>query len=523
MKKLLVLLVAIAILLFVTGIARAQFTVTCPGGTVVATPTASGGVTLVCVAYTPTPTNTPTATATFTPLPTATPIPPTATHTPVAPTATPTPNNAPVVAFPGAEGFGAQAVGGRGGAVIEVTNLNDSGTGSLRACIQATGPRTCVFRTGGTIVLNSPLIVTNPFLTIAGQSAPGDGITLRSATSTQESGLQIKTKEVIVRYLRFRPGTVLQDLHILSVNAGATATGTAAAHNIIFDHVSVSWGGDEMLILYGNSHHITVQWSSISESLPAPASGSVAVKGIILGADNATGLYSLHHNLLAHNHQRNPNIDVDGIVDFTNNVVYNWNFSGTNLKNGPEVNLVGNYVKPGPNTASNGAFVKLTSFTGSYYLNGNMVDGQIKTVPFAPGAGVSTRFAAPAVSTQSAAFAYDMVLSLAGNSQGLDCDGSWIARRDSVDERIVQSVIDGTRGHNIAPASTYNQLGYISTPNDVGGWPTLAAGTPCPDSDHDGMPDTYEAAHGFNPNVVDSATIMADGYSRLEHYLNGMN
>jgi hypothetical protein len=524
--------------LFVTASAHAQnFDITCADGIVQTVPNGSG-VTIHCATYTPTPTNTatptntptntPTATATSTPTNTptathtATPVPPTATNTP-APTATLVPSG-PVVAFPGAEGFGKDALGGRGGTVHLVTNLNDSGAGSLRACAIASGPRTCIFRTGGTIVLNSSIDVTNPYLTIAGQTAPGDGITLRSVNSTTEAGLFIKTHDVIVRYIRIRPGTTVQDLHAFGINAGGTATGTNAAYNVIVDHVSISWNGDEMMIVYAQSYDITIQWSSISEALPAPTSGSVAIKGIVLGSDNGPGMYSLHHNLLAHNNQRNPNVDIDGTLDWVNNVVYDWSFSGMNMKLHPEINLVNNYVKPGPNTTGSGAYVKQTTFTGSFFDSGNYVDTSIKSVPFAPTTGkVATRFVAPQVTTDTALVTYKRVLEDAGAVHGLNCDGTWYDRPDAVDVRIAQSVRDGTTGHSIAKSATYNQLGYISTPADVGGWPTLATGTPCVDSDNDGMPNVFEVARGYNVNVNDSATVTANGYTRLEEYINGAN
>jgi len=218
-----------------------------------------------------------------------------------------------------------------------------------------------------------------------------------------------------------------------------------------------------MLILYSQSHDITVQWSSISESLPAPQDGSVAIKGIILGADNGPGAYTFHHNLLAHNHQRNPNIDVAGVVDWVNNVVYNWNFSGANLKLSPNVNFVNNYAKPGPNTVKNNPYIKLTDFTGGYFLSGNVIDPNIRSVPFAPGGGISSRYPAPFITTDTAENAYTKVLSEAGASRGLNCDGTWFFRPDTVDMRIAQSVREGTRGHTVT--STYNDLGYISNPS----------------------------------------------------------
>ncbi len=426
-------------------------------------------------------------------------------------------------AFPDAEGFGTESIGGRGGKVYIVSNNADNGSGSLRECATASGPRICVFSIGGTIVLESSIEVKNPYLTIAGQTARGGGITIKSANEEKEAALKIKTHDVIVRYMRFRPGTIRQDLHTVGVNAGSTAKDDEAAHNVVFDHVSISWGGDEMLILYSQSHDITVQWSSISESLPAPKDDSVAIKGIVLGSDNGPGNYTFHHNLIAHNHQRNPNVDIAGVLDWSNNVVYNWNYSGANLKLSPKVNFVNNYVKPGPNTAGNSPYIKLTSFSGQYYLSGNYVDTSIKSVPFAPGAGVFSRFNAPSVALDTAQDAYEKVLNEAGASKGLNCDGTWFTRQDAVDVRIARSVREGTRGHNLT--QTFNDLGYISNPSQVGGWPFLDPGFPCDDSDHDGMPDVWENVVFGNIDRGDrdnsSSDFDLDGYTDIEEYLNG--
>ncbi|MBA3565247.1 MAG: hypothetical protein H0W31_00140 [Actinobacteria bacterium] len=422
---------------------------------------------------------------------------------------------ASVKAFPEAEGFGVDTAGGRGGKVIRVTSLSDSGPGTLRACMIASGPRICVFSVAGTIALQSSIEVSNPFLTVAGQTAPGGGITIRSA-GTNEAAVRIKTHDVVYRYMRHRPGTAIQDVHNIGVNAGGTASGTNAAHNVVFDHVSVSWSGDEMVIFYALTHDVTMQHSLVAESLPAE-NLATAMKGFVLGSDNNPGSYTLHHNLVAHNNQRNPNVDIAGTLDWVNNVVYNWNFSGANLKLSPKVNFVGNYVKPGPNTKQSKTYVKLTTFNGGYFLSGNYAD---VGATFAPGPGVGSRYDAPQVTTDSAQAAYAKVLDDAGNSRGLDCAGSWFSRRDTVDARIVQSVKDGTRGHSLDPS--INQ-GYIRSPADVGGWPALAAGTPCEDDDLDGMPNVWERTQGLDAsNSDDSAADKdGDGYTNIEEYLNG--
>ena len=162
-----------------------------------------------------------------------------------------------VPAFPGAEGFGAKSVGGRGGKVIEVTNLNDSGSGSLRAAIAASGPRTVVFRVGGTIELKSRIQVENPYLTIAGQTAPGGGITLKNGSNEKDT-LYILTHDVVVRYLRVRPGP--------GGDADGVGVGTNAS-NVVLDHCSVSWAVDENLGVSSTAKNVSIQWSIIAEGL----------------------------------------------------------------------------------------------------------------------------------------------------------------------------------------------------------------------------------------------------------------
>ncbi|MCC6455763.1 MAG: hypothetical protein IT328_12505 [Caldilineaceae bacterium] len=425
---------------------------------------------------------------------------------------------ATIAAFPGAEGFGAQSVGGRGGKVIEVTNLNDAGDGSLRACIQASGPRICVFRVAGTIALNSKLEITNPYITIAGQTAPGGGITLKSADPTTDVHMHVRTHEVIIRYLRFRPGTRQTNGRALTFNNGQAAPN--AVHNVVVDHVSMSWAGDEILILWGQTNNITVQWSMLTESLPnSLESGSTGLKGPNLGDERGGGAYTLHHNLLAHHTQRFPKINTaGGPVDLVNNVMYNMGTLGAIVQSPAQVNFVNNYIKAGPNTRIN-AFLDFQG--GQYHASGNVLQG-VANFSKSSDPVAATRFAAPAITTTSGEIAYDQVLSTSGAYQGLACDGTWFARRDAVDTRIAQSVVDGTRGHNIDPSATVNGLGYITNPEDVRGWPNLDPGTPCADTDHDGMPDIWETQNGLNPAADDSAQDKdGDGYTNIEEYING--
>lgn len=423
-----------------------------------------------------------------------------------------------VPAFPGAEGFGAMSVGGRGGRVIEVTNLNDSGPGSLRAAIDASGPRIVIFQTGGTIVLMSGLKITNPYITIAGQTAPGGGITLKNHSTHQLSSLQIWTHDVIIRYLRFRPGpgdNISGNTDSLEIRDG---------HNIIIDHTSISWSVDEAFSTWsensepGKIYDVTMQWSIISEALRNSVHPSGAHSmGALLGR-KTTGV-SLHHNLMAHNDERNPRIK-GGSFDIVNNVVYNFGeyaawFTNTNAP--LRANYVANYIKPGLNSNTSRPGVVLpASGDIELYVQGNIdhyrvndtIDDWLSVGKWS-GPNDITRYAQilnrhefPIVTTTSALEAYDQVLAGAGVT---------VPIRDTVDQRIVDDVINGTGT-------------IIDDPSQVGGYPNLPSGTPIVDSDHDGMPDDWENLRGFDPNDASdgSQDPDGDGYTNVEDYLNSL-
>jgi pectate lyase len=222
--------------------------------------------------------------------------------------------------FPGAEGFGAHTGGGRGGRVIEVTTLNDRGPGSLRAAVDAAGPRLVVFRTGGTIELQSPLAITHPFITIAGQTAPGGGITLKNGPANLFAPLQVKTHEVVIRYLRSRPGPSGKPSP--NVDALTIADPQRTVYNVIVDHCSFSWSTDEVVNVWYDAKDVTLQWCIMSEGLDKSTNPEgPASRGPLLGGRGSERI-SFHHNLIAHNRGRNPMIKSSGVVDVVNNVVH---------------------------------------------------------------------------------------------------------------------------------------------------------------------------------------------------------
>ncbi len=434
---------------------------------------------------------------------------------------------AAVPAFPGAEGFGANTLGGRGGRIIEVTNLNDTGSGSLRACVDASGARICVFRTGGLIQLASPLRIVNPYITIAGQTAPGGGITLKKISGGDT--LAIVTHDVVLRYMTFRPGPGGEN------HAGEIASNGVHLYNILIDHCSFSWGTDEVLETWYRVSDTTIQWSIVSEGLNCSThSKGCHSKGLMVGgyadSESKTALgsenISVHHNLFAHNGERNPLIQTSGLVDVVNNVSYNpfGVFMYLYMKSNSvvPVNFVGNYYKYGPNTSAGKYEIKTYDDGGAgaqVYVASNIgphrtSDSQAQNIvvdPESRGYLTQTRFAAPAVTTTSASQAYDQVLAGSGNNAGLDCDGSWVLRRDAIDARVVNDVRNRTGG-------------IIDDPSQVGGWITPASGTPCQDSDLDGMPDLWETDHGLDPNNGSDAAADrdGDGYPNIEEYINGV-
>ncbi|AKD03745.1 pectate lyase [Pontibacter korlensis] len=429
------------------------------------------------------------------------------------PTSTVRPDTKPegeAIAFPGAEGFGKATTGGRGGKVYIITNLNDGGAGSLREAINAFGPRTIVFAVSGTIELQSPLTIRNSDVTIAGQSAPGDGICVRNYP------VRVDANNVIVRYMRFRMGD--------TKGVEGDALEGRNKKNIIIDHCSMSWATDEVASFYDNEN-FTMQWCLVSESL----NESVHTKG----AHGYGGMWggmgaSFHHNLLAHHNSRNPRFNgaryhgqpSKEIVDFRNNVVYNWGGNSTYGGEEGNHNMVNNYYKAGPATSSSktSRIVNPSSPYGKFYLTGNHVAGNATVtadnwnggVQGAPVEAVKAEqaFTATAIPQQSAAEAYEEVLSKVGAS----------LHRDVVDERVIADVRAGTG------ASGKNGNGLIDSQEEVGGWPELKSETAPVDADKDGIPDAWEIQNGLSPNEPKDGSYYKKGtpYTYLEVYLNSL-
>ncbi|MCR9014614.1 LamG-like jellyroll fold domain-containing protein [Aquiflexum gelatinilyticum] len=443
------------------------------------------------------------------------------------------PNLQKVIAFPGAEGFGKYASGGRGGQVLKVTNLNDSGPGSLRDAVTSSGSRIVVFEVSGTIFLQSPINVTSPDLTIAGQSAPGDGITIANHRLNFTNA-----KNIIVRYIRFRPG----DTSGLELQAGFGVY----IDNAIFDHCTFSWGTDEIASFYA-VRNFTIQWSIISEAL----NNSVHSKGrhgygAIVGGKNV----SWHHNLLAHAIDRmnmfdhmglyknsQELVEWRGVTDFRNNVIYNWQDRASTNGDGGNFNLINNFYKPGPATTSSearnfflnatGTFNGSSTIYGKFFLNGNILNGN-SSVSTNNWTGVKLETSELTKqfleSTKLNSALPTNVYSYIPTGQEsyfrvLDYSGASLVR-DPVDTRVVQETRNGTFTFS---GSKGSRFGIIDSQNDVGGWPTLRS-LPTPlDTDRDGIPDAWESANNLNPiRSNDREYNLSPYYTDIEMYINSL-
>lgn len=468
------------------------------------------------------------------------------------------PNDLPqaeIIAFPGAEGGGAYSFGGRGGRVIVVKNLNDSGPGSLRDACEQGGARIVVFNVAGIIRLKTPLIIRAPYITIAGQTAPGDGVCVAGES------VWLNTHDVIVRFMRFRRGETF-------VGRRDDAIGGNPVGNIMIDHVSASWGLDENMSMYRHMYNdstgkiedklatvnITIQNSIFSEALDTwnHAFGST------LGGENCTFM----RNLWADNGARNPSIGWNGIFNFANNVVFNWNNRSTDGGDYTALyNIMNNYYKPGPVTSlgdpisyrilkpeSGRSKLPYVVF-GRAYVAGNIIEGNEKVTKDNWDGGVQLEDkkgnlmtfeqATPYFAAMKSAKPFPMpkisiLPALQAKEYVLTHVGANLPKRDPVDIRVIKQVktgkIDYIEGvklpekdfeHRRLPKDSYKQ-GIITDVSQVGGYPEYK-GTPYKDSDNDGMPDAYEIKNGLNPNdAADAAKITKSGYSNIEVYLNSV-
>lgn len=448
---------------------------------------------------------------------------------PEAPTCT-IPSGLPV--FPGATGFGTTTPAGRGGKILEVTSLENAGPGTLREAIETSGPRIVVFRVGGTITLNSHLEIHEPFVTIAGQTAPGDGIMINGA------GIVIFTHDILMQHVRVRPGAfsaidpeVNDAIAILGRDVGTSND----ALNIVLDHVSAGWGEDEVLSSLFGAHDFTISWAIVSEGLDVSRheKGSHSA-GLLLSDD--TNCVSVHHTLMAHNAFRNPLLSGGGQHDLANNVMYNWRDIATEISPQDRImqtNIVANCYLPGPSSNRDlreviyhvgdpGRYMNdaadLLAGTGrpELFVEGNISphrpndaanEWNVVTADWDGSLAPETyrakqRFAAPAIPLFKGADACSLVLDNVGANK---------PRRDAVDIRVIDDVRKGTGR-------------IINKPEDVGGFPIMNSASPEPDTDHDGMSDIWEMQQGLNPMDPIDATVDddGDGYTNIEHYLHSL-
>lgn len=416
------------------------------------------------------------------------------------------PANQALPAFPGAEGFGAWAVGGRGGDVYLVTTLADYGPdeppieGSLRAAVEAEGPRTVVFGVAGTLALERPLEIHHPYLTLAAQTAPGDGVALKNY------GVDIHADEVVLRHLRVRPGDVggvEQD----AINV--------RSRNVIVDHCSVSWGTDETLSVIGAATDVTVQHCLIAESLneSVHSKGAHGYGTLI----TASGDVTIHHTVYAFHESRSPR-PKDVLLDFRHNLVVGYGDQpGYNYADFTRMNYVGNVIEPRAYSKAPRCGFNVGGANARIFAAGNrlLADGRLiadEREFLCPTRGltqdeldervrVAMPIAAPSVTGTPPEELRETLLGEAGAT---------LPARDAVDRRVL-GLVEAKEG------------GIIDSQEDVGGWPELSVAEAPEDRDRDGMPDAWERRHGLDPEDGDDhrEDLDGDGYTNLEEYLNG--
>ncbi|MEM6820484.1 MAG: hypothetical protein AAF558_00900 [Verrucomicrobiota bacterium] len=426
------------------------------------------------------------------------------------------------------EGFGKTSSGGSGGTVIKVTNLNDSGSGSFREAVGTSGARIIVFTVSGIITLDSPLTINNSNITIAGQTAPGDGITLENGSNNRNPTLKIKATDVIVQHLKIRTGDAMgQDLTETDVDIDCIAI-NSDSNRVTLDHISASWSIDEAIQVWGDAQNISIQNCIIAEPLhnnnihPKTRNSSQTHScAMLIGGSTgySHGNVTVHKNLFAHAARRNPRVGSPWITEVVNNVMYNtggesWGLLQPALMSDTvKSNFIKNAFIPGTDTGSPGFFLgKLDNLTSSseIYVDGNSTpQGVDETSGSLQTFLVTSRISATQVDEEfTADAAYSKVLSEAGACWRLEADGTKSWRRDSLDAGWVQDVIDGTGTWQTNPGSI----------------PSHSAGTAYTDSDNDGMPDTYEDLFSFlNKNNGSDGALDEDGDGRtnVEEFLFG--
>ena len=411
--------------------------------------------------------------------------------------------------FPGAEGFGAGSRGGRGGRVLLVTSLEDYDPnqdepipGTLRWACSSEGPRIVVFRVSGNIPLKRSLTIDKPHITLAGQSAPGDGICVKNY------GTSVRASHVIIRYMRFRPGDVMGPKHPEGFAPDSLSLGSSegGVRDVIFDHCSTSWAIDEVLSVSGaDITDVTVQWCIISESLTKSLHKKGAHGyGSLL---RCNGNLSFHHNIYAHHSSRSPRPGTYGegsiLLDFRNNLIYN--SQGYTAKDPAQINYVGNYIK-----RPRGKPFSIGGETTHMFVKGNVQEGadqgnEDNWLLIANVEAINKEeepFPVAPVTTGDASEVYEDLLERCGAT---------LPERDAVDRRVIQGIRAG-------------EGDLIDSQEEVGGWPEFVSLPPPADSDSDGMPDAWEKEHDLDPaDPSDAAADRdGDGYTNIEEWLNAI-
>ena len=474
-----------------------------------------------------------------------------------------------IPSFPGAEGGGMYTFGGRGGKVITVSNLNDDGIGSFRWACEQGGARIIVFNVSGIIKLKTPIIVRAPYITIAGQTAPGDGVCIAGES------FQVNTHDIIVRHMRFRRGNT--HVWYREDSFGGNPVG-----NIMIDHCSCEWGLDENISFYRHMFDLGDAIGSRKEpTVNVTIQNTISAKsldtynhafGSTIGGENA----SFMRNLWADNTGRNPSIGWGGVFNFVNNVVYNWvHRTADGGEYSTMSNFVNNYYKPGPLTPKDSnvgwRIVKSESRSGKLfpfkqfgrvYADGNIVEGYDAITKNNWAGGIQTADKDGDLAEDELAIMHSKEpfvmphMTILPNSQTFDYVlnnvGATIPKRDIVDQRVVDEVRTGNVYYEkklpkvnpygdlwgLSPKSQapdgsfkYRRLskdsykeGIITDPRQMGGYPQYK-GKPYKDSDKDGMPDEWEIANGLNPNDPSDAVkdCTGDGYTNIEKYINGIS